>query len=75
LLRHGRQTRGTLHRHLAAYPGAQANGSTHLLLRSNMAMEPELPIKLTYFIQFLMERKMLLQIRERAEQLAQEKSQ
>jgi hypothetical protein len=51
----------------------QADGSTRLLLRSNMAMEQELPIKLTYFIQFIMERKMLLQIRERAEHLAQEK--
>jgi hypothetical protein len=51
----------------------QANGSTRLLLRSNMAIEQELPIKLTYFIQFIMERKMLLQIRERAEQLAWEK--
>ncbi|MBX3056388.1 MAG: hypothetical protein KF770_07945 [Anaerolineae bacterium] len=45
----------------------QADGSTRLLLRSNMAMEPELPIKLTYFIQFLMERKMLLTLRSRAE--------
>lgn len=45
----------------------QADGSTRLLLRSNMAMEQELPIKLTYFIQFLMERKMLLTLRERAQ--------
>jgi hypothetical protein len=51
----------------------QTDGSTRLLLRSNMAIEQELPIKLTYFIQFIMERKMLLQIRERAEQLAWEK--
>ncbi len=49
----------------------QADGSTRLLLRSNMAIEQELPIKLTYFIQFMMERKMLLQIRVRAERLAQ----
>lgn len=48
----------------------QPDGSTRLLLRSNMAMEPELPIKLTYFIQFLMERKMLLTLRDRAEQAA-----
>jgi len=47
----------------------QANGSTRLLLRSNMANKQELPIKLTYFVQFIMERKMLLQIRERAEHL------
>lgn len=45
----------------------QADGSTRLLLRSNMAFEQELPIKLTYFIQFIMERKMLLTLRERAE--------
>lgn len=51
----------------------QAGGSTRLLLRSNMAIEQELPIKLTYFVQFIMERKMLLEIRERAEQLAEEK--
>jgi len=51
----------------------QADGSTRLLLRSNMAIEQELPIKLTYFIQFMMERKMLLQIRVRAERLAQGK--
>jgi hypothetical protein len=38
----------------------QTDGSTRLLLRSNMAMKPELPIKLTYFAQFIMERKMLL---------------
>jgi hypothetical protein len=48
----------------------QENGSTRLLLRSNMAMKPELPIKLTYYIQFIMERKMLLTLRERAEQAA-----
>jgi hypothetical protein len=48
----------------------QENGSTRLLLRSNMAMEPDLPIKLTYYIQFIMERKMLLTLRERAEQAA-----
>lgn len=48
----------------------QADGSTRLLLRSNMAMKPELPIKLTYFIQFLMERKMLLTLRGHAEQIA-----
>lgn len=46
----------------------QADGSTRLLLRSNMAMEQELPIKLTYFVQFIMERKMLLTLRERVEQ-------
>ena len=45
----------------------QSDGSTRLLLRSNMAMKPELPIKLTYFAQFLMERKMLLTLRGRAE--------
>lgn len=45
----------------------QADGSTRLLLRSKMAIEQELPIKLTYFIQFIMERKMLLTLRERAE--------
>lgn len=45
----------------------QADGSTRLLLRSNMAFEQELPIKLTYFVQFIMERKMLLTLRERAE--------
>lgn len=50
----------------------QADGSTRLLLRSNMAIEPELPIKLTYFVQFIMERKMLLTLRDRAEQLALE---
>jgi hypothetical protein len=47
----------------------QADGSTRLLLRSNMAIKPELPIKTTYYIQFLMERKMLLTIRDRAEKL------
>lgn len=46
----------------------QADGSTRLLLRSNMAIPQELPIKLTYFVQFLMERKMLLTLRSRAEQ-------
>jgi hypothetical protein len=45
----------------------QGDGSTRLLLRSNMLMEQELPIKLTYFAQFIMERKMLLTLRERAE--------
>lgn len=45
----------------------QANGSTRLLLRSNMAIEQALPIKLTYFVQFIMERKMLLTLRELAE--------
>ena len=45
----------------------QADGTTRLLLRSRMAMEQEMPVKLTYFIQFIMERKMLLEIRERAE--------
>lgn len=45
----------------------QADGSTRLLLRSNMAMLQTLPIKLTYFIQFIMERKMLLTLRERAQ--------
>ena len=44
----------------------QADGSTRLLLRSNMAIKPALPIKLTYFAQFIMERKMLLTLRERA---------
>ncbi|MFL7839268.1 MAG: hypothetical protein ACK2U0_16565 [Candidatus Promineifilaceae bacterium] len=48
----------------------QGDGSTRLLLRSNMAMKPELPIKLTYYIQFIMERKMLLTLRKRAEQAA-----
>lgn len=47
----------------------QADGSTRLLLRSQMAIEQELPIKLTYFFQFIMERKMLLEIRERAERM------
>lgn len=46
----------------------QADGSTRLLLRSNMAIEQELPIKLTYFVQFIMERKMLLTLRDKAEQ-------
>jgi len=46
----------------------QADGSTRLLLRSNMAMKPELPIKLTYAMQFIMERRMLLTLRELAEQ-------
>ena len=46
----------------------QTDGSTRLVLRSNMAMKPELPIKLTYFVQFIMERKMLLTLRDRAEQ-------
>ena len=45
----------------------QADGTTRLLLRSNMAIEQDLPIKLTYFVQFIMERKMLLGIRERVE--------
>jgi hypothetical protein len=45
----------------------QTDGRTRLLLRSRMAMEQEMPVKLTYFIQFIMERKMLLEIRERAE--------
>ena len=45
----------------------QANGSTRLLLRSNMAIEQELPIKLTYSVQFIMERKMQLTLRELAE--------
>jgi hypothetical protein len=45
----------------------QTDGSTRLLLRSNMAMEQELPIKLTYFIQFIMERKMLLTLRDKVE--------
>lgn len=45
----------------------QADGSTRLLLRSNMAIPAELPVKLTYFVQFIMERKMLLTIRDMAE--------
>jgi hypothetical protein len=45
----------------------QADGSTPLILRSNMAFEQQLPIKLTYFVQFIMERKMLLTLRDRAE--------
>lgn len=48
----------------------QSDGSTRLLLRSRMAIEQELPIKLTYFVQFIMERKMLLEIRERAERVS-----
>jgi hypothetical protein len=48
------------------------DGTTRLLLRSNMAIKPELPIKLTYYIQFIMERKMLLTLRERAEQISSE---
>lgn len=47
----------------------QRDGSTRLLLRSRMAFEQTLPIKMTYFVQFLMERKMLLEIRERAESM------
>ncbi|MCA9970093.1 MAG: hypothetical protein KC425_07755 [Anaerolineales bacterium] len=47
----------------------QADGSTRLLLRSRMAFEQQLPIKLTYFVQFIMERKMLLTLRARAESL------
>ncbi len=50
----------------------QADGSTRLLLRSNMQMKPVLPIKLTYFAQFIMERKMLLTLRSRAEQAIHE---
>jgi hypothetical protein len=50
----------------------QEDGATRLLLRSNMAIKPELPIKLTYYIQFIMERKMLLTLRERAEQISSE---
>ncbi|MBK8905286.1 MAG: hypothetical protein IPM53_29155 [Anaerolineaceae bacterium] len=53
----------------------QTDGSTRLLLRSNMAIEQELPIKLTYFVQFIMERKMLLTLRDKVEQFALEKSQ
>jgi len=45
----------------------QGGGSTRLLLRSNMAIKQELPIKLVYFAQFIMERKMLLTLRDRAE--------
>jgi len=45
----------------------QANGATRLLLRSNMAIKPALPIRLTYFIPFIMERKMLLTLRDRVE--------
>ncbi len=63
----------TTQKHRVLTPGSlscipQADGSTRLLLRSNMAMKPELPIKLTYFAQFIMERKMLLTLRNRAEQ-------
>lgn len=46
---------------------SQADGSTRLLLRSNMAMPQTLPIKLTYFMQFIMERKMLLTLRARVQ--------
>lgn len=49
----------------------QADGTTRLLLRSRMAFEPQLPIKLSYFVQFIMERKMLYGIRERAERNAE----
>ena len=45
----------------------QPDGSTRLLLRSNVRAGAPLPIQLTYFIQFIMERRMLLGIRERAE--------
>jgi hypothetical protein len=45
----------------------QLDGSTRLLLRSNVRAGALLPIQLTYFVQFIMERKMLLGIRERAE--------
>jgi hypothetical protein len=48
----------------------QSDGSTRLLLRSRLVTEQELLIRLTYPFQFLMERKMLLGIRERAEDLA-----
>lgn len=48
----------------------QNDSTTRLLLRSRMNIQPELLIKLTYFIQFIMERKMLLEIRERAEKFA-----
>lgn len=47
----------------------QSDGSTRLLLRSRMTMEPDQLIKLTYFVQFIMARKMLLEIRERAENM------
>lgn len=50
--------------------GPQDDGSTRLLLRSRMAIPQEVPIKLTYFVQFIMERKMLLEIRARAEGVA-----
>jgi hypothetical protein len=45
----------------------QPDGATRLLLRSNMKIAQPLPIKLTYFVQFFMERKMLLTLRERAQ--------
>jgi hypothetical protein len=45
----------------------QRDGTTRLLLRSNLKIAQPLPIKLTYFVQFVMERKMLLTLRERAE--------
>ena len=48
----------------------QTDGSTRLLLRSRMAFDHPLPIKLTYYMQFIMERKMLLTLRDRAERLA-----
>lgn len=47
----------------------QAEGTTRLLLRSRTSIEQTLPIKLTYFVQFIMDRKMLLGIRERAESM------
>lgn len=47
----------------------QAEGTTRLLLRSRSSIEQTLPIKLTYFVQFIMNRKMLLGIAERAESL------
>jgi hypothetical protein len=51
----------------------RADGTTRLLLRSRMAVERALPIKLSYFVQFIMERKMLLEIGHRAERLADRK--
>ena len=48
----------------------QADGSTRLLLRSRMDVEQPLLVRLTYPVQFVMERKMLLGIRDRAEDLA-----
>jgi hypothetical protein len=48
----------------------QTGGTTRLLLRSRMAITQQMAIKMTYFAQFVMERKMLLEIRERAEALA-----